>query len=68
MKRIGKENVIYTFSPKHKPAERVAPGEYVVFETEDAFGGQVKRGGDFPGQARLVQGRRCYGTRLHRGS
>ncbi len=42
MKRIGKESVIYTFSPKHKPVEKVVPGEYVLFETEDAFGGQVK--------------------------
>lgn len=42
MKRISKENVIYTFSPKHKPVETVSPGDYVLFETEDAFGGQVK--------------------------
>jgi amidase len=42
MKRIRRENVIYTFSPKHKPAEVVSPGEYVLFETEDAFGGQVR--------------------------
>ncbi|RDD53128.1 MAG: formamidase [Candidatus Korarchaeota archaeon NZ13-K] len=47
MRRVGKENVIYTFSPKHKPVETVNPGEYVLFETEDAFGGQVK-GEDTP--------------------
>jgi acetamidase/formamidase len=32
MKRIRRENVIYTFSPKHKPAEVVSPGEHVLFE------------------------------------
>ena len=42
MKRISKENVIYTFSSKHKPVDKVNPGEYLLFETEDAFGGQVK--------------------------
>ncbi|MCS7102757.1 MAG: acetamidase/formamidase family protein [Candidatus Korarchaeum sp.] len=42
MKRVSKESVIYTFSSKHKPVETVNPGEYVLFETEDAFGGQVK--------------------------
>jgi amidase len=47
MKIIKRENVIYTFSPKHKPAEVASPGEYILFETEDAFGGQVK-GGETP--------------------
>lgn len=42
MRRISKGNVIYTFSPKHEPADRVNPGDYIIFETEDAFGGQVK--------------------------
>jgi amidase len=42
MKRIGRESIIYSFSPKHEPAEVASPGEYVLFETEDAFGGQVK--------------------------
>lgn len=42
MKKISKDNVIYTFSSKHKPVETAGPGEYVLFETEDAFGGQVK--------------------------
>ena len=36
MKRISKDKVIYTFSPSHEPAE------FILFETEDAFGGQVK--------------------------
>jgi len=42
MKRISKDKVIYTFSPSHEPAEKVHPGEFILFETEDAFGGQVK--------------------------
>ncbi|MEM0042220.1 MAG: acetamidase/formamidase family protein [Candidatus Korarchaeum sp.] len=42
MRRVSKENVIYTFSPKHKPVGVVSPGDYVLFETEDAFGGQVR--------------------------
>jgi len=47
MRRVSKESVIYTFSSKHKPVETVNPGEYVLFETEDAFGGQMK-GEDTP--------------------
>jgi len=45
MKRIPKHKAVYSFSPKHKPAEYVAPKEKIVLETEDAFGGQVKNEG-----------------------
>lgn len=42
MKKVPKHEVIYSFSPKHKPVEHVKPGEKVLLELEDAFGGQVK--------------------------
>jgi len=42
MKKILKHKVIYSFSPKHKPAEQIALREKILLETEDAFGGQVK--------------------------
>jgi len=42
MKRVSKDNVIYSFSSKHKPAEYVKAGELLLLETEDASGGQIK--------------------------
>ncbi len=42
IKKIPSSRVIYSFSPDNEPAERASPGEVVVFETLDAFGGQVK--------------------------
>jgi amidase len=42
MKKVQKNNVIYRFSPKHKPAIKVKPKENVLLETEDALGGQIK--------------------------
>jgi amidase len=42
LKKIPKHKVIYAFSPRHKPAEHVAPKEKILLETEDAFGGQIK--------------------------
>ncbi len=41
MKTISKDHIIYTFSPKNKPAQRVRIGEKVLIQTEDAFGGQL---------------------------
>jgi len=41
MKVIPRSKVIYSFSPQHKPVEHVKPGELVMFETEDALGGQI---------------------------
>jgi amidase len=42
MKKVQKNNVVYTFSPKHKPAIKVKPRENVLLETEDALGGQIR--------------------------
>ena len=42
MKHISKEKVIFSFSSKHEPVERVKPSELVLLETEDALGGQIK--------------------------
>ena len=42
LKKISKHKVIYTFSPRHRPVEYVAPKEKILLETEDAFGGQIK--------------------------
>ncbi|MET1159532.1 MAG: acetamidase/formamidase family protein [Thermoprotei archaeon] len=42
IKKIPSSRVIYSFSPDNEPVERASPGEIVVFETLDAFGGQVK--------------------------
>ncbi len=42
MKVIPKTKLIYTFSPKHKPAARVGIGELLLLQTEDAFGGQIR--------------------------
>ncbi len=42
MKVIPKTKLVYTFSPKHKPAERVEIGETLLLKTEDAFGGQIR--------------------------
>ncbi|MEM3577261.1 MAG: acetamidase/formamidase family protein [Candidatus Bathyarchaeia archaeon] len=42
MKKVPKSNVIYAFSPKHKPVLKVKPEETVLLETEDALGGQIR--------------------------
>ena len=42
MKRIPRNNVVYSFSPDNPPVERAKPGDTVVFETLDALGGQVR--------------------------
>jgi amidase len=42
MRTVSKNRVIYTFSPKHKPAAKVKPEEEVLLETEDALGGQIR--------------------------
>jgi amidase len=42
MKKISKRKLTYSFSPKHKPVEYVAPKEKILLETEDALGGQVE--------------------------
>ena len=42
MKTVPRNKVIYSFSSMHEPAVRAKPGEVVLIETEDAFGGQIK--------------------------
>lgn len=42
MKVVPRSKVVYSFSSKHKPVEHVSPQELVLFETEDALGGQIK--------------------------
>ncbi|MEA2089672.1 MAG: acetamidase/formamidase family protein [Thermoproteota archaeon] len=42
MKVVPRSKVVYSFSSQHKPVERIKLGEPVLFETEDAFGGQIK--------------------------
>jgi len=42
VKKIPRHKAVYSFSPRHKPVEFVAPGEKILLETQDAFGGQVR--------------------------
>ncbi|MBU0595656.1 acetamidase/formamidase family protein, partial [Candidatus Bipolaricaulota bacterium] len=42
MKRVSIDRQIYAFSTAMEPAAHVAPGEQVLFESQDALGGQVK--------------------------
>jgi len=42
MKTISADRQIYTFSPRMTPAAHASPGETLVFEAQDALGGQVK--------------------------
>jgi amidase len=41
VKTVPKDKIVYSFSPKNKPAEHVKLGELVLLKTEDAFGGQI---------------------------
>ncbi len=41
MKTVSSEHVVYAFTERMEPVARVAPGERLLFETEDALGGQV---------------------------
>jgi len=41
MKRITKDNVIYSMNPGNTPALYIEPGETILFETWDALHGQV---------------------------
>jgi amidase len=43
MKVVPRSKVIYSFSSRHKPVEYVKPGELLLLETEDAFGGQIRK-------------------------
>ena len=46
MKTVPVDRQIYAFSETMEPAARAAPGETLVFEAQDAFGGQVKASED----------------------
>lgn len=41
MKIITSNNVIYKFSPKMQPIERIVPGETIIVETNDCFYQQI---------------------------
>ena len=43
MKKIGRENSIFTFSKHNKPAAIVSPGDLVVFETSDCFNNMLTK-------------------------
>jgi amidase len=40
VKRLGASHTFYHFDPANPPAIRVAPGEEIVVEVQDAFGGE----------------------------
>ena len=42
LKIISRENIVYSFSPRHKPVEHVKIGDLVLFKAIDALGGQIK--------------------------
>ena len=42
MKRIPTDRQVYAFSERMEPVETAAPGDRLLFEAQDALGGQVK--------------------------
>jgi amidase len=40
VKRLGSDHSFFHFDPAHPPAIRVAPGEELLIEVDDAFGGE----------------------------
>jgi len=49
MKRLGSETFVYKMSAENKPALTVRPKETIVIETQDGFGGTIRRDEDpFP--------------------
>jgi len=42
MKKVSNVDVIYEFSRGNKPVVAIEPGERVVFDTQDALGGQIQ--------------------------
>ena len=50
MKRVSRdpEKFRYVFSNKFKPVLEVKPGEEFILETEDAFGGKLRKETDLP--------------------
>ena len=43
MLTIKRETAVYAMSPDNTPAERIASGETLIFETSDCFGGQIAK-------------------------
>ena len=49
MRKLGSENFVYKMSAENKPVLTVKAGETIVIETQDGFGGPIKRDEDpFP--------------------
>ena len=46
MKRIDAQPLCYEFSRHNKPRARIAPGESLLVESEDALSGQIRKPGD----------------------
>ena len=46
MKRVSLGSLYYEFSRHNEPRLRIAPGETVLVETEDAFSGQIRTNAD----------------------
>ena len=46
MKRIDAQPLCYEFSRHNEPRARIAPGESVLVESEDALSGQIRKPGD----------------------
>ena len=43
MLTIKRETAVYAMSPDNTPAERIASGKTLIFETSDCFGGQIAK-------------------------
>src|SRR5256885_15485486 len=41
-RRLGREQVIWSFGPDLEPVLEVEPGDVVTFETNDCFTGQIR--------------------------
>jgi acetamidase/formamidase len=46
VKIVDRTSVVYSFDLEHAPAERVKPGEEILIQTQDAFGGQIRNEND----------------------
>ena len=46
MKKLQSDNSIYAFAPRMEPVLNVSPPEMVIFQTIDAFGGQIRTSED----------------------
>jgi len=46
MRRLSREQVVYSMSKEAEPVISVAPGEELLIETEDCFSFQLRQPGD----------------------